>query len=261
MTLEQYKSFSETEKNQLHFAYSIHVWTFKYPVPDNLLDFNYYEQARRIQRAKSSGITWPEHLSKKEIVLCKIAMLRRALSFVVHDKVNHADAAIMHLAVVTFLKDVEREIFAFKSSAESKWPGLDPDVAKVLNALYKSLEKSLTTPTAAQQTIEDYLQNGGTGDLRLCKTAISTLPDKLKKVRGSLYLNECKLLKSLPDNLQVKGHLFLATCNALKYLPNKLQVGCDLHLKNTSIAEKHSKEEIKKMIVDAGGHVKGNIWI
>jgi hypothetical protein len=38
-----------------------------------------------------------------------------------------------------------------------------------------------------------------------------------------------------------------------------LEVGRDLHLRDTSISKKYSKEEIKNIITQQGGDIKGNI--
>ena len=43
--------------------------------------------------------------------------------------------------------------------------------------------------------------------------------------------------------------------------PEDLHVGGFLNLKDTKIAEKYSAEEIRKMIEDTGGSVKGTIYV
>jgi hypothetical protein len=44
-------------------------------------------------------------------------------------------------------------------------------------------------------------------------------------------------------------------------LPDNLSVGGFLTLENTPLSKKYTKEQIKQMIEDKGGYVKGNIHI
>lgn len=44
-------------------------------------------------------------------------------------------------------------------------------------------------------------------------------------------------------------------------LPNNLKVGGYLYLNNTPLAKKYSKDQIKQMIEDKGGNVKGSIYL
>ena len=116
------------------------------------------------------------------------------------------------------------------------------------------------------------------GDLNLKNTKISSLPDNLK-VEGSLNLENTQI-SSLPDNLKVWGYLSLENTPIsslpdnltvggfldLRYtqitsLPDNLKVGGYLFLKNTPLADKYSKEQIRKMIEEKGGKVKGRIYI
>ena len=125
------------------------------------------------------------------------------------------------------------------------------------------------------ETLPDNLHVAG--DLNLIHTPITTLPNNLQvdgvlnlinssvktlssnlQVGKALYLNDTQV-KSLPSNLQV-GDLDLYH-TMITTLPDNLQIKGNLELKRTPIAEKYSKEEIRKMIEDAGGFVKGNIYI
>ena len=96
------------------------------------------------------------------------------------------------------------------------------------------------------------------GNLNLYNTNIESLPDNLQ-VGGHLYLGDSNI-KSLPDNLYVGSDLILHNTN-IKSLPNNLQVGWDLYLYSTPLSKKYSKEEIRKMIEDKGGFVKGDIYL
>jgi len=159
MTLTQFKTFSDTEKQQLIDLYSTHAWDFKYPLPKDLFDTEYYMNQRFEARKKKPDTIWPENLSKKEKVLCKIAMLRRIMAYVSMDR--NSDSRVLGLAVITFLKDLEQEIFGNNNTSIDpptqstgyntkisypKFEGLDPEIAKVLNALYKSLSNSYKKP-------------------------------------------------------------------------------------------------------------------
>lgn len=79
------------------------------------------------------------------------------------------------------------------------------------------------------------------------------------KVGGDLYLRNTPIT-SLPDGLQVGGYLYLRD-TPITSLPDNLQVGGDLYLRDTPLAKKYTKDQIKQMIKDKGGNVKGNIYI
>ena len=145
--------------------------------------------------------------------------------------------------------------------------------------------------------IQDYIKNGSKGDLDLYKTPIDSLPSNLKTVGGwldlsyskisslppgltvgdSLWLNNTPIsslppgltvgrsldlsytqISSLPPGLTVGGYLDLSYTQ-ISSLPTDLKVGDDLYLSNTPIGRKHTKEQIRKMIEDTGGYVKGKI--
>ena len=78
----------------------------------------------------------------------------------------------------------------------------------------------------------------GVGNLNLNNcTLLKSLPNGLK-VGGHLILNGCTGLESLPDDLEVKGYLNLSGCIRLESLPAGLKVGRDLYLYGcTSLAE------------------------
>ena len=87
---------------------------------------------------------------------------------------------------------------------------------------------------ATNKKIEQYIKDGGKGDLDLENTPITSLPNSLT-VGGSLYLGDTKITS----------------------LPNGLTVGGNLYLWDTPISKKHTEEEIKKMVPE----VKGDIYI
>jgi hypothetical protein len=144
MTLDQYRTFSDEERELLLRTLADHTWEFKFPTPANLFDMDHYIGLRMQQRKQNTNITWPEKLSKKEMVLCKIAMMQDVLAnvnLVQQDYVT--DTAAYANAMAIFLKSVTKEVYAFQTSKEVKWPGLSTDAAHILNALFKSLYKSL----------------------------------------------------------------------------------------------------------------------
>jgi len=93
-----------------------------------------------------------------------------------------------------------------------------------------------------------------TGNLGLSRTPINSLPDNLNVV-GNLNLSVTPIT-SLPDNLQVGGHLDLSY-TSITSLPDNLNVGSRLFLVNTPLSKQYTKEQIRQMIEDKGGFVKG----
>ena len=59
----------------------------------------------------------------------------------------------------------------------------------------------------------------------------------VRKVRGGLWLGECKLLRSLPEVLEVGGYLDLSVCHSLTELPTTLRVGGNLWVRDTAVSE------------------------
>jgi hypothetical protein len=154
-----------------------------------------------------------------------------------------------------------------------------PYELKGTNPSKKPISKTNNTKSLeyAQKTIEKYIKNDKEGNLILVRSSITSIPDSLKRVKGTLYLANSKVT-SLPDNLQVDGELFLYE-SPIKFLPDNLMVGTNLNLygtlvesipnnlkvkgnldiENTPLAKKYTSEEIRKIIEDKGGYIKGNI--
>jgi hypothetical protein len=148
---------------------------------------------------------------------------------------------------------------------------------------------------ATQKKIQQYIKDGGKGNLNLSDTPIQSLPPGFKvggnlyldntsiqslppglevrgslmlsntsiqslspglKVKGNLYLTNCKNLKSLPDDLKVEGALYL-TNTSIQSLSPGLKVGGGLYLMNTPISKKYTEEEVRKMVPG----VKGSIYL
>ena len=69
-------------------------------------------------------------------------------------------------------------------------------------------ERQKNYAISIQKNIQQYIKDGGEGNLNLNNTPITSLPDNLK-VGGGLYLSNTPIT-SLPDNLQVGGGLYLS---------------------------------------------------
>ena len=95
-------------------------------------------------------------------------------------------------------------------------------------------------------------------DLYLAETSIEFLPDNLT-VNGHLWLEDT-YIKSLPDNLTVEGALLLSN-TPIESLPDNLKVGVHLYLDYTPLAKKYTEEQIRSMIEEKGGYVKGKIFL
>lgn len=74
------------------------------------------------------------------------------------------------------------------------------------------------------------------GDVSFNKIPIESLYN-LKKVEGTLDLDDCTLLKELPGDLEIEGSLLIANCISLKELPKTLKVKDGLFLNETLIKE------------------------
>ena len=93
-------------------------------------------------------------------------------------------------------------------------------------------ERSKNYIIVTQKKIQQYMKDGGKGDLDLRHTPITSLPQGLT-VGGSLYLSNTPIT-SLPQNLTVVG---------------------DLYLRDTPISKKYSKEQIKQMVPGVKGEI------
>jgi len=89
--------------------------------------------------------------------------------------------------------------------------------------------------------------------------APNELTDEDLNVEEYLDLSDTKIT-SLPNNLKAGGGLDLSDTK-ITSLPDNLEVVRSLFLENTPLAEKYTKEEIRKMIEDKGGYVKKDIYV
>jgi hypothetical protein len=135
-------------------------------------------------------------------------------------------------------------------------------------------ERQKNYQIALQKKIQQYIKDGGKGNLNLSDTPIQSLPPGFK-VGGSLILSNASI-QSLPPGLEVKGALYLTNTSIqslspglkvggnlyLMYTPIQsllpdLEVEGNLELEDTPISKKYTKEEIRKMVPG----VKGDIYL
>jgi len=90
------------------------------------------------------------------------------------------------------------------------------------------------------------------GNLNLIETSIKTLPENLH-VTGDLMLQGTPL-DTLPHGLKVGGYLLLFR-NNITSLPPDLEVGKGISLTQTPLAEKYTREEIRKMCPGIKGQI------
>ena len=112
--------------------------------------------------------------------------------------------------------------------------------------------KLITSPESLPEGLEVK------GTLWLKNIPIQSLPKGLK-VGGSLWLYNTSI-QSLPERLEVGETLWIYN-TPIQSLPKGLEVGGNLHLVDTPFSEKYSREEIRKMIEDRGGYIKGDIYL
>jgi hypothetical protein len=135
-------------------------------------------------------------------------------------------------------------------------------------------EKDKVLLKRTNDKIQEYIKNGSEGDLDLWTLPIQFLPRNLTKVGGNLNLMRSQIEK-IPDNLTVNGTLDLESCKNLKSLPNglkvkyyldlrhtnltslpsDLEVGGDLALYRTPIADMYTKEQIRYMVPGLKGGI------
>ena len=135
---------------------------------------------------------------------------------------------------------------------------LKENKTKVLVPRRSPEERQKNYQIVLQKKIQQYIKNGGKGELDLNNTPITSLPNNLS-VGGDLYLYSTKIT-SLPDNLQVGGGLYLND-TPITSLPDNLKVRDYLNLNNTPLSKKYTKGQIEQMVEDNGGYVKRNIYI
>ena len=139
----------------------------------------------------------------------------------------------------------------------------------------RSEERSKKYIDIINKKIQQYINDGSKGDLNLSHTKITSLPDDLKVVGGSLYLGYTPItslpsglkvggnlnldstpITSLPDGLTVEGYLNLNDTK-ITSLPSGLKVNGSVYLIDTPLSKKYTKKQLKQMYPG----IEGNIFL
>ena len=88
------------------------------------------------------------------------------------------------------------------------------------------------------------------------KRHINYLPNNM--IVGSFASLFNSSIKKLPDNLTIGKGLDISY-TTIHTIPQNLKIGTYLVCKDTPLGERYSAKEIRKMITDKGGYVKGDI--
>jgi hypothetical protein len=123
---------------------------------------------------------------------------------------------------------------------------------KILVPRRSKEERAKNHQIALQKQVQQYMKDGGKGDLRLRNTPITSLPPNLN-IGDSLELYGTSIT-SLPPGLTVKGYLDLGYTSVAS-LPSDLNVGGLLNLRGTPLSESHTEEQIRQMAPGVKGYI------
>jgi len=165
-------------------------------------------------------------------------------------------------------------------------------VRKIMKEMIDDDDDNMTD-MKGQQKIQQYIKDGGKGDLNLYNTKITSLPQGLTvggyldlyntkitslpqgltvgdyldlyntkitslpqdlKVGGDLSLQYTSIT-SLPQGLTVGGELYLQN-TSITSLPQGLTVGGELYLQNTPLSKNNTIEQIKTMALGVKGDIR-----
>lgn len=97
---------------------------------------SYYD--KRHEERKNSPVNWPPNLSKKETILCKLALIKFLLE---HVNPGTPDAGVMIASAKIFVQTLTSSIIRITPATASKvgyvFQGLEKDVAEILNVIYE----------------------------------------------------------------------------------------------------------------------------
>jgi hypothetical protein len=150
MTLEQFRSLNPKELEVVSTA--IHSLDFTYPAE---LTFDIETYYKNRYDSRKANITWPEKLSKKEVVICKLTflhdMLKAASSIESTDPKANSDHMFVINMLIIFVKSIEKDCYrppiASAPSPDTgkvlytKYEGIPADVAPTVNDTFKVLNK------------------------------------------------------------------------------------------------------------------------
>ena len=139
MKIQEYHELSPSDKLDYHdlmrdnLKFSPTEW--KDHITLSFIDPDTYFNQRLEERKKITTVQWPEKLSKKESIICRLRMMEKMLNEAIP---LDEDADAMRISARMFVLTLMKEIFAFKNDINNKWPGLDKDVAELLNIIYSN---------------------------------------------------------------------------------------------------------------------------
>ena len=143
MTLNDYLNFNESEKADYlklisdNLIFSGIDWNGNADSLRSLINVEEYYAARKVERKKTT-VAWPEFLSLKERVLCRLKMLGLLLSKAIVSS-EIPDYSIIKKSCETVINSIVNDIFKYGMDPELKkvkWPGLEPSVVDLLNCIY-----------------------------------------------------------------------------------------------------------------------------
>jgi hypothetical protein len=141
MTLKEYLELEEVDRKEVCRLIDEKLQFDEadlFDVDKSIMDIETYFEERLREREKITTISWPEKLSKKESVICRLKMMLEMLGY---SNPIDDDASTMKTLSKRFILSVIKETFQQKTTKETKWPGLDPDGAKLLNHIYAAVYK------------------------------------------------------------------------------------------------------------------------
>ncbi len=119
----------------------------KFSVNTKIFTLDYWMERRKDERKLSTSVNWPENLSKKEKVICKLKLIRSLLEHAEVEPVSdHFVAKELHKYLIMILDRQILEIFKYQKNHPGEiWKGLAADSAKFLNTLHTKLNSSYKT--------------------------------------------------------------------------------------------------------------------
>ena len=161
MTLNDYLTLSDSEKIEFQQLITKHLifdkLSNKLPLDlSPVIDIETYYAARFRERESVTTITWPEQLSLKETVICRLKMMQYLLTNAVIFKEN-ADNNTIKTSCEVFIKSLLSDVFKNKpdvAAKKYKWEGLDASVVTLLNCIYDPTIKFYEKQIDLLNTIE-----------------------------------------------------------------------------------------------------------
>ena len=123
---------------------------------------------------------------------------------------------------------------------------------KILVPRRSGEERAKNYLIATQKKVQQYMKDGGKGNLNLNYTPITSLPSGLS-VEGYLNLYNTPI-KSLPSGLKVGESLYLDS-SEITSLPFDLKVEGKVSLYHTPLSKSHTRAQIKQMAPGIKGYI------